>query len=219
LLYHHVSSDGGGSRYFVDTENFRQQMKALRRWGYTSITPSYLAQVLVHGGELPARPVIITFDDGNLDVYTNAFPIMQKMGFIGTMYIVTERLNSYNLVNAEQLAEMTAAGWEIGSHTMSHSDLTYNHWQLDYELQQSRSLLEDTLSVPVLTLAYPYGLRDDYVVEWAKEYGYIAGMGLGTFNEHTLDTLFFLSRREVYSEYDMTAFSALLPWTQPFNSP
>jgi peptidoglycan/xylan/chitin deacetylase (PgdA/CDA1 family) len=217
LLYHHVSSDGGGSRYFVDTENFRQQMKALQLGLYQHYPLS--GQVLIHGGELPARPVIITFDDGNLDVYANAFPIMQKMGFVGTMYIVAERLGNYNMVNAEQLAEMTAAGWEIGSHTMSHSDLTYNHWQLDYELQQSRSLLEDTLGVPVLTLAYPYGLRDDFIVEWAKEYGYIAGMGLGTFNEHTLDTLFFLSRREVYSEYDMTAFSTLLPWTQPLNSP
>ena len=219
LLYHHVASDGGDSRYYVDTENFRQQMKALRRWGYTSITPSYLAQVLIHGGELPARPVIITFDDGNLDVYTNAFPIMRKMGFVGTVYIVAERLGEYNLVNAEQLAEMAAAGWEVGSHTMSHADLTYNHWQLSYELQQSRTLLEDTLGVPVLTLAYPYGLSDDYIVEWAKEYGYTAGMGLGTFNEHTLDTLFFLNRREVYFEYDINAFSALLPWTEPLTTP
>lgn len=219
LLYHHVSDDHGMNRYFVTPENFRGQMRALKRWGYTSITPSTLVQVLTQGGDLPARPVIITFDDGNLDVYSNAFPIMKKLGFVGTFYIVAEKLAEYNLVNAEQLSEMIAAGWEIGSHSLSHNDLTYNHASLNQEILQSRLLLEDILGVPVRSLAYPFGLADDYVKEWTQEYGYTSGMGLGTFNDHTPNSLYFLSRREVRFEFDMDAFKALLPWTEPPDSP
>ena len=133
LLYHHIASDGGENRYYVNPENFRQQMHALRDWGYTSITPSYLAQVLIHGGELPERPVIITFDDGNEDVYINAFPILQEFGFVGTFYIVADKIGSYNLVDAEQLRELVSAGWEIGSHSSTHLDLTSDYSQMEYE--------------------------------------------------------------------------------------
>jgi hypothetical protein len=87
LLYHHVSDEYAGNRYYVTTDNFRAQLQALHDWGYTSITISTLVDVLIHGGNLPPRPVVITFDDGNLDIYQNAFPIMHEMGFVGTFYI------------------------------------------------------------------------------------------------------------------------------------
>mgnify|MGYP001043020790 FL=1 len=219
LLYHHIASDSGSSRYYVSVENFRQQMKALHNWGYTSITPSYLANVLMHGGELPARPVIISFDDGNLDVYSNAFPIMQKYGFVGTFYIVANRVGAYNLVNAEQLKEMAAAGWEIGSHSMTHMTLTTDYSQVRNEILQSRLTLEAAVGVPVRSFAYPFGLADEYIGDKTEEYGYTSGMGLGTLNEHTLGSLFYLSRREVQYGYDMNAFATLLPWTQPPKTP
>jgi peptidoglycan/xylan/chitin deacetylase (PgdA/CDA1 family) len=203
----------------VAPETFRQQMQALRDWGYTSITASYLAQVIQSGGDLPARPFVITFDDGNLDIYSNAFPIMQELGFVGTFYIVADYLDSYNHVDAAQLQEMAAAGWEIGSHSMTHVDLTDNHALLSQEIEQSRTVLENTLGVPVRTFAYPFGARDDYVKDWTRDVGYLAGMGLGTYYTHTPETLFYLSRIEVYASYDMAAFSALIPWTQPLTSP
>lgn len=219
LLYHHIASNDEDTRYYLPPETFRQQMEALRDWGYTSITASYLAQVIQYGGDLPARPFVITFDDGNLDIYTNAFPIMQELGFVGTFYIVADRLDSYRLVNAAQLQEMAAAGWEIGSHSMTHVDLTDNHHRLSEELEQSRSVLENAIGVPILTFAYPFGARDEYVKEWTREVGYLAGMGLGTYYVHTPETLFYLSRIEVYASYDMATFSSLLPWSQPLSSP
>jgi peptidoglycan/xylan/chitin deacetylase (PgdA/CDA1 family) len=219
LLYHHIASDGGENRYYVNPENFRQQMHALRDWGYTSITPSYLAQVLIHGGELPERPVIITFDDGNEDVYINAFPILQELGFVGTFYIVADKIGSYNLVDAEQLRELVSAGWEIGSHSSTHLDLTSDYSQMEYEVLGSRLTLEEAIGVPVLSFAYPFGEADDYIYQMTAEYGYTHGMGLGAFTEHTLETLFHLSRCEVQYEFDMDAFAALLPWTGPPPTP
>ncbi len=142
LLYHHISDEGNGNRYYVSTADFRAQMEALRSWGYTAITVSELVDVLINGGELPMRPVVITFDDGNLDVYQNAFPIMRDLGFVGTNYIVANRLQSKYFVNVEQLQEMADAGWEIGSHSMTHTDLTTDYSIANIEIRQSMLNLE-----------------------------------------------------------------------------
>ncbi len=210
LLYHHIADDSGSNRYYVSPENFQQQMLTLQQGGYTSITPSLLVDALVYGAELPPRPVVITFDDGNLDVYTTAFPIMRQLGFVGAFYIVSDRLRVEGFVGAAELNELVAAGWEIGSHSMTHPDLTLNHDILRQEILQSRLLLEETIGVPVRSFAYPFGLVDEYVVDKTEEYGYTSGMGLGTFNTHTLGARFYLSRREVRYEYDLEVFRGLL---------
>ncbi len=213
LLYHHISDGGSGNRYYITPDVFRAQLQALRDWGYTSVTVSDLVNALVNGGNLPVRPVAITFDDGNLDIYQNAFPIMQEMGFVGTFYIVANRLQSRYYVHADQLQEMINAGWEIGCHSMSHIDLTLDHSTIGYEVASSRSILEDALGVQIKTFAYPYGIIDDFVVSKVSEYGYQAGMGLGTSWRHTWGTLFYMSRIEVQSSYDMNKFASLLPWS------
>jgi peptidoglycan/xylan/chitin deacetylase (PgdA/CDA1 family) len=214
LLYHHVSEANPGNRYYLTPENFRTQLQALRDWGYTPITVTDLAEVLINGGDLPVRPVVITFDDGNVDIYENAFPIMQEMGFVGTFYIVANRLQSQYYVSAAQLQEMANAGWEIGDHGMSHIDLTLDSETLGYEMATSRSVLEDAVGIPIRTFAYPYGKTDAVVSTKVSQYGYLAGMGLGTSWEHTWGTLFYLSRIEVQSSYDMAKFASLLPWSR-----
>ncbi len=213
LLYHHISEDGIGNRYFVTPEVFRAQLQALRDWGYTSVTVSQLVDVLINGGVLPPRPVAITFDDGNVDIYENAFPIMQEMGFVGTFYIVGNRLESKYFVTADQLIEMVNAGWEIGDHGMSHIDLTADHSTIGYEVATSRSFLEDTLGVTINTIAYPYGVTDEFVTNKVAEYGYQAAMGLGLSWKHSWGTLFYMTRIEVRSDYDMSKFASLLPWS------
>jgi peptidoglycan/xylan/chitin deacetylase (PgdA/CDA1 family) len=213
LLYHHVSDAGYGSRYYVTLDDFRAQMEALRDWGYTSITVSDLVNVLINGGELPDRPVVITFDDGNINIYQNAFPIMHEMGFIGTLYIVANRLDARLFINSEQLREMANDGWEIGSHGMSHADLTLDSSSVRYEVLQSRLTLEDATGEPVNTFAYPYGKTDEFVTNQVSEYGYRAGMGLGSSWEHTLGTLFYLSRIEIQGSYSLSIFASLLPWS------
>lgn len=212
LLYHHISKDSQ-SRYYVSPDNFRSEMESLRNWGYTTITPTFLVNVLINGGQLPSRPIIISFDDGNLDVYQNAFPVMKELGYVGAVYIVANRLESDNFLHADQLKELVAAGWEVGSHGMSHVDLTMNHSYLSREVLQSRLDLETAVGVPVLTIAYPFGTVDGFVAQKSQEYGYHAGMGLGTSVTHTWGTLYYLSRREVHGDMDLTTFAGLLPWS------
>jgi len=213
LLYHHVADVDDQNRYYVSIADFRAQMEALRSWGYTAITVTDLVNVLINGGELPNRPVVITFDDGNLDVYQNAFPILHEMGFVATTYIVANRLQSRYFVDVEQLQEMADDGWEIGCHAMSHADLTIDHSMANYEMAQSRANLEEATGEQVDTLAYPYGKTDEFITSKVSQYGYSAGMGLGSSYEHTLSSLFYLSRIEVHGEYGLAQFAALLPWS------
>lgn len=212
LLYHHILDGEPPNRYYVSVASFRQQMGLLKYLGYSTVTPSQLVSVLLNGGELPAHPIVITFDDGNLDIYHLAFPIMKEYGFVGAFYIVANRLESDGFIHVDQLKEMAAAGWEIGSHSMSHPDLIQNHTSLKNELLNSRLVLEKALGVSVTSFAYPYGLTDDYILKQMRGYGYTNGMGLGILTEHTMNSRFYLNRRVVERSLDLNGFTALLPW-------
>ena len=211
LLYHHVYGDITTSRYQVSIPDFEAQMAALKEMGYTAIPISLLIKALLEGSELPEKPIVITFDDGHQSIYDNAMPIMQSYGFPGVFYIVANRINgSPDFVTAEQLKEMIEAGWEVGSHSYSHLDLTLNHNLADKEIGQSKTDLEYTLATKVLTFAYPYGTIDPFVAQKVSDFGYRAGMGLGRSKIHTWNTLFYLNRIEIYGEYTIDQFYEIL---------
>lgn len=214
LLYHHVDENGKKSRYSIEPAVFEQQMQWLYEHGYHTITITKLIDVVKNGGEVPERPFIITFDDGAASVYKNAFPIMQKYHFIGVFYLITGSLGSSGSVDEPEVREMLEAGWEIGSHSRTHANLTLNHALINSEMFGSRSDLEAIFNVPVNTFAYPYGRVDEVVINRAYKYGYMGAMGLGTSFTHTPATLFYLSREEVRFEYDINRFISLLPWQQ-----
>jgi peptidoglycan/xylan/chitin deacetylase (PgdA/CDA1 family) len=212
LLYHHISNDQPGNRYYVPVATFEQQMQWLHDHGYTAITVSQLVNVLLKGGPLPARPVAITFDDGNEDVYQNALPILQRFGYPATFYIIVTWVGVQDYVTMDQLKDLIGDGWEIGSHTMNHVDLTKDHSVINNEMAHSRTTLGKDLGIKINTIAYPFGMVDPTVAEKASAYGYLAGMGLGTSYTHTLSDLFYLNRMEVQSSYDMQTFINMLPW-------
>jgi peptidoglycan/xylan/chitin deacetylase (PgdA/CDA1 family) len=217
LLYHHIGlpSSPAASTYYVAREDFEMQMKALSDWGYTSISISQLVEAILHSARLPNRPVVITFDDGNLDVYTNAFPIMQKYGFTGVMYIVANELHADGYMGVDQIQEMAAAGWEVGSHSMTHAHLSDAHDRLYYEINQSRIDLEGALGLPVRSFAYPFGEMDATVSTQVQSYGYTSAVGLGTLWNQSVYNLYYLSRRPVPSGIDLGTFAAYLPWSGP----
>jgi peptidoglycan/xylan/chitin deacetylase (PgdA/CDA1 family) len=218
LLYHWIAvspSDGPNykSPYYVKPELFDQEMKLLHDWGYTTITTELLIKAINEGADLPPRPVVISFDDGHLNNYTTAFPIMQKYGFTGVLYIVANYMGVENYMNADQIKEMAAAGWEVGSHTVSHLDLTALEPQRQrFEVVESRTLLEEKLGVPVMTIAYPFGISNSGVIDYAIFAGYTAGMGLGFTYDQGTTNLYNLQRRDVKGTYDIKQFAGYLPW-------
>ncbi|MBK9928162.1 MAG: polysaccharide deacetylase family protein [Anaerolineales bacterium] len=214
ILYHRIDISPIDSRYYVRPEKFEAQMKLLHDWGYTSITTSMLIEAINNGASLPPRPFLLTIDDGNLDNYTNAFPIMQKYGFTGVLYLVGNYIGAQGYMDVDQILEMHNAGWEVGSHSMNHLDLTkLEPDALRYEIVESRAFLEDKLGVPVLTFAYPFGLYNDAAIDYIKFAGYIGAMGAsgyspaqGTWN------LYNLQRAEIKGNEDAKTFTRFLPW-------
>lgn len=218
LLYHHVRVSDTPGRYDIAPDVFQAQMTALKEWGYQAITISQLIDTLRYGGQLPEKSVVITFDDGTLDVYQNAFPIMKEMGFVGTFYIVANRLKSADFVHVTEIREMIGSGWEIGSHSFSHSDLTKNYGSIDTEALHSKRVLQDAIGLPINTFAYPYGAFDAEVGRKVSSYGYNGAVGLGTSYIHSIYSVFYLSRMEVQGNYDMNKFASMLPWS-PVTTP
>ncbi|MEW6404074.1 MAG: polysaccharide deacetylase family protein [Chloroflexota bacterium] len=213
ILYHRIAVSSTGSQYYVPPEKFEAEMKLLHDWQYTTISTGLLIKAITEGADLPPRPIIITFDDGHLNNYTTAFPIMQKYGFTGVLYIVGSYMGADNYMDAGQIKEMAAAGWEVGSHSMTHKDLTHvDSDVLRWEVVDSREKLEAELGVPVLTFAYPYGFSSESALDYVHFAGYEAGMSLGPGHNQGKTNLYTLQRRDIKSMYDVKQFGAFLPW-------
>lgn len=213
FLYHRIDTSPTNSQYYVPPEKFEEQMRLLKEWGYETISTDLLLKAITEGASLPPRPIIITFDDGNLNNYTAAFPIMQKYGFTGVLYIVGNYMGADQFMNVDQIREMAAAGWEVGSHGMNHKDLTLLEPQEQRsEIVDSKKYLENTLGVPINTIAYPYGLSDPSVIDFTYFAGYTAGMSLGASQQQGTGNLFTLQRRDIKGTYDLNQFAYFLPW-------
>jgi peptidoglycan/xylan/chitin deacetylase (PgdA/CDA1 family) len=211
LLYHHVEHSPDSTIYSIDIQLFESQMELLSQLGYRTITHMQLRQAIYEGALLPPKPILITFDDGHVDNYINAFPIMQTYGLTGTIYIVANRLDSDGFLSVDQLNDMINATWEVGSHSMTHADLvTLQPEELRVEILDSRLLLEDRLGVEVRSFAFPYGSFNEEIIGKIQNYGYRTGMGVGKINSHTASTIYYLSRHDVHGYLTMEDFRSLL---------
>jgi peptidoglycan/xylan/chitin deacetylase (PgdA/CDA1 family) len=215
LLYHHIGfSLQGDTAYYVSPEAFDQQLNLLYQWGYRTISVELLVRAIQEGAELPPKPILLTFDDGSETIYENALPIMHRYKFTGVSYIVYNYIGVSHYMNADQIRALDAAGWEIGSHSLSHRDLTaYPSRQMD-EIVESRRRLESLLGVPVLSFAYPFGAYDSDSLHYVHQAGYIAAMGLGNESLQGSKNLFYLYRQAVNGSEDLRAFALHLPWRE-----
>ena len=184
LLYHRIGISPINSQYYVPPAQFETQMQLLHDWEYTVIPLDLLVKAIKEGASLPPRPVIITFDDGDISVYTTALPIMQAYGYTGVAYIVGNYMGTDGYMSADQIKELVATGWEVGSHSRSHRDLT----QLDPAVQReeivaAREVLQEQIGVPVDSFAYPFGIINNAAVDFVHFAGYTSAMGLGYTND------------------------------------
>jgi peptidoglycan/xylan/chitin deacetylase (PgdA/CDA1 family) len=215
LLYHHIGfSLAEDSAYYVSPEVFDQQMNLLYQWGYKTISIELLAKAIKEGAQLPPKPIILTFDDGGETTYSAALPIMQRYQFTGVSYIVYHYVGLTNYMNADEIRALHAAGWEIGSHGLTHRDLTTRPDRQEDEVVHSRRQLESLLGIPISSFAYPFGAYDESSLGYARFAGYIAAMGLGNESMQGTKNLFYLYRQAVRGTDDLRAFASRLPWRQ-----
>lgn len=174
LNYHKV--DDMKIALSVSPKEFDEQMAFLKSQGYHSITPKQLMDFIEQGGALPDKPLLITFDDGYADNYTNAFPILKKYGYCATVFIVTDFISSdQRFMTWEQVSELQANGFTIGSHTMQHLPLTdLDVSTMQRELIGSKEALKKQLGVTEFYFAYPTGAYDLSIASAVKECGYRA---------------------------------------------
>jgi peptidoglycan/xylan/chitin deacetylase (PgdA/CDA1 family) len=169
LVYHGVAA--GPRPLFIEPELFRSHLDCLDAWGARTVTVSQLAAAIRSAEDLPPRSVALTFDDGFQNVVDVAIPMLAERGFTATVYCVAGHLGGHNdwgtpheaprtpLLSASDVADISAAGFEIGSHGMSHARLDrLDQGALEREALQSQAELEAVAGTNVRSLAFPYGI-------------------------------------------------------------
>jgi len=121
------------------------------------------------------KGIIITFDDGYRDNYVNAFPVMKEFGFKGCVFCVSDEIGKESFLRVDEIREMADAGFEFGSHTMSHPELVHLDEKSKWlEISESKKRLEAMLDLPVPYFCYPKGLWDEESADMVARAGYVA---------------------------------------------
>ena len=171
VLGYHAVSDVVASPLTVRRSELRRQLAVLVDRGYVGMT--FNRAVLEPTWE---RRLAVTFDDGDRSVLEHAFPVMSELGLPGTVFVPTVAVGAPGQLGWDELRLLANAGWEIGSHSVTHVCLTgLDDAALDRELRVSRELIEVQLGVPCRSIAYPYGESDERVRAAAGRTGYTAG--------------------------------------------
>lgn len=173
LMYHQVCEppSSGDTNLFLAPHLFAAQLDYLQEAGYTTISMQDLYDAWNDGAPLPAKPIILSFDDGYAEMYTNVLPEFEKRGMSGTFFIIASYLDQPGSVSTAQVKEMHHKGMEIASHSYYHSSLPSA--DLEVDLKKSRQVLEEAIGAEVRFLCYPYGEYDQRVISKAREYGYL----------------------------------------------
>lgn len=224
LMYHYVeyvdsTKDPGRANLNIPPNILTAQIETLKSAGYTFITPDDLVPAIVGKKKLPTKVVMLSFDDGYEDFYTEVFPILQKEKVKGVAYIIVNLLDRPNYLFTYQLPELAKSPYvEIGAHTMDHPGLAgMNTKEATYEIAQSRKSLQDLLHVPVNSFAYPYGSFDLQAIQIVKDAGFSNAVSTIPGIEQSKDNLYFLNRlrpgdRTGQSLLDLFKQDAFQPW-------
>lgn len=217
LMYHEIADITlTPSRLAVAPEVFADQLAYLRDAGFNTITAGELAAILATGaGDLPQRPVVLTFDDGYGDFYSQGLPLLKQHGFTGTLFMTTGWIGKEGekkrMLNWRELTEAEQTGIEIGAHTCKHPQLDQLPENLlREELYVSKSILEDNLGLPVPGLAYPFGYSNAKVRRMAREIGYTYGYAVGNALTTSAADKFILPRLTVQRATTMEDFRKMV---------
>jgi peptidoglycan/xylan/chitin deacetylase (PgdA/CDA1 family)/UDP-N-acetylglucosamine:LPS N-acetylglucosamine transferase len=207
LMYHKIPDAPLATKHqiFVTKENFEKHLAYFKARDFTPIT--FLDYQDFASGRrplagFPRRPIILTFDDGYIDNYTNLLPLMQQYGYRGVLYLLGDFNIRYNKWDADfdptepradimdraQKQAFVAAGWEIGAHTMTHAKLPELPTAAALaEMQDSKAALEEALNTEIISFAYPYGALNEEVKVFAQHAGFTYAVATDTGGMHLED--------------------------------
>ncbi|HEX3020117.1 MAG TPA: polysaccharide deacetylase family protein [Chitinispirillaceae bacterium] len=178
LLFHSVLPNPKMNMSHFSTERFKVFLQNLKFEEFKTITLSQASQVVQRN----TNKCLITFDDGMECVFTHVHPLLNEFGFCSTVFCIagfTGQTSSWDIfdgqnhLNKQQIRELSDHGHEIGSHTLTHANLTFlNDKDLEKELIDSKKILEDITGKEVKTISFPYGSWNEHVWNKAREAGY-----------------------------------------------
>ncbi|MDR3597818.1 polysaccharide deacetylase family protein [Clostridium sp.] len=177
ICYHSVVTDKSKKGPIaIPKEIFREQLKTIKDEGYTTLTMAQLNGYLYENKPIPEKSVVVTFDDGYSDNYTNAFPILKEFNMKATIFVISSYVNRDLYLTGDEIKEMSDYGMDIESHTVSHkrlSTMTYED-QLK-ELKNSKKAIEELTHRTVISIAYPEGKYNNNTKKAVVDAGYAMG--------------------------------------------
>jgi peptidoglycan/xylan/chitin deacetylase (PgdA/CDA1 family) len=185
LCYHQIraptGADGAQARpYIVAPDVLAEQLAALDNAGYTTVTGDQVAAHVARGAELPAKPVLLTFDDASAGQYTAALPLLRKHDFVATFFVMTVVLDKEGWLTRKQVRALAGDGMTIGAHTWDHSPVP-GYGDADWAKQIDAPVheLERLTGKPVRLFAYPFGEWDPAAIPHLWSAGLTAAFQLG----------------------------------------
>lgn len=187
LCYHQIrdwrpSDSKSAKDYIIPVAAFREQMKMLADSGYHTVLPDQLYAYLATGAPLPSKPIMLTFDDGDLDQYTVAAPELEKHGFKGAFFIMTVAIGRHGkqpYMDKTQIKDLSDRGHTIGAHTWDHHNVKKyqgDDWKI--QIEEPKAKLEAIVGKPVKYFAYPFGLWNKQALPELQQRGYAAAFTL-----------------------------------------
>lgn len=220
LTYHSI--DESGSVISTDAVTFRQQMNFLKSADFNVVSLGNLIKNFNENEVQPANTIVLTFDDGFQNFYAEAFPILEEFGFTATVFLVTNYCEKHNdwegnlptlerskLMSWSEIKELHKHGIEFGAHSLSHPDFTkLSLKEVERELVESKTVIEDKLGNAVETFAYPYGRFNKNVKQLtAKYYAAACSTNLGKVKSNS--DFHSLERVDTYYLKDVRMFRSL----------
>lgn len=217
LMYHYIGNNPNPADKVRDSlsvtpDKFDAQMGYLAKAGYTPIFLDTMLAGLRGQISLPTKPVVISFDDGYVDLYYNAFPILRKYGFHAVVFIPTGLIGKSYYASWEQLAEMQSSGLlSFQAHSVNHSNLpSLSQDRLIFELTDSKKTLEGKFGIPVNFVAYPYGASNETVWQAVKKAGYLGALGTWYSPIISEGVIYNMPRVRIGGNFDLATFASRL---------
>lgn len=226
ILCYHRFGNHCESPLCVPEKTFERQMKYLKDNGYRVITPETMLAFLEYRQPLPRKSVMITVDDGYRSFYNIAYPILKRYGFPATMFVYTDYVGvSSKAITWDQLRELKANGFTIGSHTRSHSDLTKKDRKetdeaylkrLRHEIIDSKKIIDRELNQDTFFFSYPFGRANHQAMLMAHQAGYKLAATVHRGGNAFFSNRYLLKRDQVLKR-DMQTFKSRLKTFYPLS--
>ncbi len=217
LTYHYIGNnpnpaDKARDNLLVPPDKFEEQMNYLSTNGYNTISFDTMYAGLKGISPLPPKPIILTFDDGYIDFYINAFPILRRYNLHAVSFIPTGLIGGGYYMNWSQIKEIDATGLvSFEAHSIHHPSLPgLSDAELNSELLESKKTLEAELGKPVNFMAYPYGSSDGRVQQAAKGAGFLGSTGTWSGRVETEGNIYNMPRTKVDGSWKIEQFASYL---------